>query len=238
MSVRPGSGVMFDNIANKYDLLNRITSLGMDLVWRKRAVKALDVKPGSKVLDLASGTGDISVILKQYYSDSLVFALDPSVKMVKSAKEKFKSRNINRSICSLMGNGEELPFKNDSFDGVIVAFGIRNFKNRKIALMDILRVLKPLGKLVILELVLPERGVLSPLVSIYVQKVLPLLGGLISRKEEYVYLGRSMRNFPSPALFEKEIENAGFKLTGTLEFMFGTCCVFCAEPSGGEAERG
>lgn len=220
-----GSGAMFDGIAEKYDLLNRVTSMGMDKKWRKKAVEALDLKPGQILLDLAAGTLDVSIAAAKRYPQIQILAADPSKSMIAQGIKK-KAVQCNRRIEPLLCTGEKLPLASQCIHGAIIAFGIRNFSNRTLALQNIADVLCPQGKLVILELSLPQKGLFAPLARWYVKKIIPTIGGILSNKAEYTYLPKSMAAFPAPLAFCKELRTAGFEIMTMQPLMFGACHLF------------
>ena len=220
-----GSGAMFDKIAPKYDLLNMLTSLGQDRKWRKEAVKAIAAEKG-RVLDLAAGTCDVSIKIALTYSNIKVIAADPSINMLKEGKKKIDLQKLNSKIAPCLVAGEMLPFVDESFDAATIAFGIRNFQNRTASLFEIYRILKKESRLVILELGTPQKGLMGKLASFYSTVFIPFIGGLISNKEQYTYLPRSMQQFPLPDRFSKELETAGFKIINIQSFAFGICTLF------------
>lgn len=219
---------MFDRIAGKYDLLNRINSLGLDQRWRSRAVRALDVVPGHRLLDLATGTGDLAIAVAEKYREVNIVGLDPSAEMLKVFQDKLHRRFAPLSIELQQGDAQALPFEDASFDRVSIAFGIRNFPDRPKALREIARVLRPGGKLVILELTTPDSGLLAPFARFHVSTIVPRIGALFSGESEYRHLETSIAAFPSPEEFGRVIERAGLSMEKIERLTFGACALFVA----------
>lgn len=217
----------FDNIASTYDSLNHIMSMGTDRGWRRRATRNV-VTPDTPqhFLDVAVGTGDFAHdILEVAHPDSRLVGVDLSDEMMKIARGKLDNR-----ASLLQANAECLPFPDNHFDCVSVAFGIRNFVNRHTALCEMLRVLKPGGKMVILELSSPDNALLFALYKFYLTKIIPLVGGIISgRRDAYHYLASSILRFPKPVVFKPEILNAGFRDVAVSSLTFGACRMYIAE---------
>lgn len=217
----------FDNIATTYDSLNHIMSMGIDRCWRRRATRQV-VTPDTPqhFLDVAVGTGDFAHdILAASHPDSKLVGIDLSDEMMKIARTKLDNR-----ASLLQANAESLPFSDNHFDCVSVAFGIRNFVNRQTALREMLRVLKPDGKLVILELSSPNNAVLFALYKFYLTKIIPIVGGIISgRRDAYSYLASSILHFPKPEVFNPEILQSGFRKVAASSLTFGACRMYVAE---------
>ena len=207
---------MFDNIANKYDFLNHLLSLGLDFCWRKELLNALyplDIK--SIICDLATGTGDSAkVIIKKGFK---VVGVDLSLKMIKISKKKLSKK----SFFPLCGSGYQLPFKDETFDAVTCAFGIRNMHSIDKALIEIFRILKKGGKAVILEFSLPS-GAFKIFYSFYMKYILPNIAALFSEKEAYEYLWNSICNFPSTDEFSDLLIKTGFLGIEQKSMSFGT----------------
>ncbi|MGE3674718.1 MAG: ubiquinone/menaquinone biosynthesis methyltransferase, partial [Polyangiaceae bacterium] len=192
---RGGSGEMFDRIADRYDLLNRIISLGIDQGWRRKTVRALALKGDAQVLDLATGTGDLAILVAETHPEVEVVGLDPSAGMLEVGRQKVHDHDLTGRIRMVQGRAEELHFDDDQFDGVCMAFGIRNAEDRGKALREMARVTRPGGRIAILELSEP-RGVLGPLARFHVHQVVPRLGAWLSGAKEYRYLEISIAAFP------------------------------------------
>ena len=204
---------MFDSIAPKYDFLNRFLSLRQDVVWRRQMVKAASIPDGGMVLDVACGTCDVALEIKRQRGNQVtVSGTDFSPGMLFLGKEKILSHCCGTMDISLAaGNALALPFKDNCFDALFIAFGIRNIMDRKSALVDFHRTLKKNGKVVILELSAPRQGGFQRLYMTYFQKILPLIGGIFSKnKNAYHYLPASVLKFPGAPSFASTMKKAGF----------------------------
>src|SRR5688572_25248039 len=151
-SAREGSGAMFDGIARRYDLLNRVISLGIDQNWRRQTVAALNLRPGARVLDLATGTADLAIMAARKEPGARVVGLDPSQGMLEVGREKVARAGLTERVELVAGDAQSLPFPDGSFDGICMAFGIRNVTDRDRALREMARVTRPAGRIAILEL--------------------------------------------------------------------------------------
>lgn len=213
---------IFRPIVPVYDVLNRILSLGLDQSWRRAAAREAR---GDLVLDLATGTGDLAFELAR---DRRVVAADILPEMVLLARAKAGNKKAEAvRFCS--GAGEDIPFKSETFDSLTIAFGIRNFRNRLIGLSEMARVLKPGGRLVILEFGVPEGRIFGTLYRFYFQKVLPLIGRVFSgNNRSYTYLPESVLAWPSPDDFASEILERGFEDVKHRPLTFGICRLFTA----------
>jgi demethylmenaquinone methyltransferase/2-methoxy-6-polyprenyl-1,4-benzoquinol methylase len=201
---------MFDRIAPRYDLLNRLLSAGVDQRWRRASVEALALPPASRVLDLCTGTADLLVEFLRRDPGHAGVGVDLSLAMLSRGARKLKARGLD-SRCSLAsGDAERLPLTDARFDGATIAFGIRNVGEPLRALREIHRVLKPGGRLVILEFSMPP-GLLGTAYRVYFERLLPRLAGLVSGdRAAYSYLPASVARFPDPAAFGRLMEEAGF----------------------------
>ncbi len=222
---------MFDKIAPKYDFLNRTLSLHRDVYWRKETITSLNLsdKNISKLLDVACGTGDVSIeAVKQLGKRVDVTGLDFSEQMLILGNEKIKQAGID-NITFMAGNALSLPFDDNHFDALTIAFGIRNIADRKGALQEFLRCLKKGGRLGILELSTPEERFLKALYMFYFQKVLPSIGGLFSNNlSAYQYLPESVVNFPDSETFGEIIKSAGFSNVCWKKMTFGIVTLYTA----------
>lgn len=224
--VRAGSGAMFDGIARRYDLLNRIISLGIDASWRKRAVRLLSLEGPCRVLDLATGTADLAIETTRLLPESKVVGVDPSNGMLDVGREKIAKLGLADRVELVFGEAEKLPFDDASFDGVTIAFGIRNVADRPRGLMEMRRVVRPGGRVVILELSEPERGIMSSLAKLHIHGVVPAVGGLLSGSREYSYLQASIAAFPSPKRFAELMTAAGLEVEAAVKLTFGVAHIF------------
>lgn len=221
-----GSGAMFDSIAHRYDAVNRVLSLGTDQSWRRKTVKALQLGTQGRVLDLATGTADVALEILKQHPDATVIGVDPSAEMLKIGKKKVAQAGLEPNISFVNGAAEALDFPDATFDGVTMAFGIRNAADRPRALREMLRVTKPGGRVAILELNEPEHGVLAPMARWHIRKVVPFLGGLLSGKQQYRYLQDSIADFPPADEFQAMMADAGFANEAALPILFGVAHVF------------
>ncbi|MGF1509148.1 MAG: bifunctional demethylmenaquinone methyltransferase/2-methoxy-6-polyprenyl-1,4-benzoquinol methylase UbiE [Myxococcota bacterium] len=221
-----GSGKMFDGIAHRYDLLNRINSLGMDQGWRRATVRALKPEAGGQYLDLATGTADMALELLRQEPSAEVVGLDPSVKMLEVGRTKARRMNRSEQLRLEEGDAEALPFPDASFSGVMMAFGIRNVPDRSRALREMARVLKPGGRAAILELSEPRNGLLAWFARQHVKRIVPLTGALISGPREYKYLRESILAFPEPEAFSRMMKEQGFHRVDVVPFTWGACVLY------------
>lgn len=228
---RPGSGEMFDAIAPRYDLLNRIISLGLDQSWRRKTVAALALPAGGTALDLATGTGDLALMIARTYPDATVLATDPSRGMLDVAVEK--GRPLGSRVRFSVGDAQAIDLPDASVDGVSMAFGIRNVEDRPRALREMARVTRDGGRVSILELSEPRQGVLAALARFHIHQVVPRLGGALSGSAEYGYLQRSIAAFPAPELFAAVMGDAGLRVLEVTPFAFGAACLFVGTPRRG-----
>jgi demethylmenaquinone methyltransferase / 2-methoxy-6-polyprenyl-1,4-benzoquinol methylase len=225
-----GSGRMFDQIAPRYDLLNRLMSLGIDQSWRRKTVKALALKSGYRVLDLATGTGDLALKVLKHHPDGTVVGLDPSEGMMEIGRKKVAALNLSAKCELTLGDAQALPFEDASFDGICMAFGIRNVPDRAQALREMARVTRPGGRIAILELSEPQGGLLGPVLRFQIRKVVPWLGGKLSGSGEYRYLQESIAAFPQPEAFADLMREAGLEVLQVHRLTLGVCCLFVAQP--------
>jgi len=202
---------MFDKIAPNYDFLNRLLSMRQDVIWRREMVKAAELTPGARVLDVACGTCDVGLeVSSRLGNRARIIGLDFSLGMLRLGKAKL-TRKENQTIAPVNGDALNLPLKNSLFDAGFIAFGIRNIMDRKRAILEFYRTLKPGGRLVVLELTTPEKGIFRGIYLGYFQKILPLIGSVFSRHDNaYSYLPESVLKFPDAATFCKIMKGAGF----------------------------
>jgi demethylmenaquinone methyltransferase/2-methoxy-6-polyprenyl-1,4-benzoquinol methylase len=221
---------MFDAIADRYDLLNRILSLGIDQGWRRKTVAAMQLGGGKTALDLATGTADLAILIAETHTDCRVHGVDPSTRMLDVGRVKVEARGLSDRIELRSGVAEELPFDDRSFDAVSIAFGIRNVPDRPRALREMARVTRPGGRVAILELAEPRSGILGPLARFHVHQVVPFLGGLLSGSREYRYLQRSIAAFPPAEEFARTMSEAGLDVVEARALTFGVSTLYVAEP--------
>jgi demethylmenaquinone methyltransferase/2-methoxy-6-polyprenyl-1,4-benzoquinol methylase len=224
-----GSGAMFDGIAARYDRLNRIISLGIDQSWRRRTASSLGLGPGARVLDIATGTADLAIHVARTEPGASVVGVDPSPRMLAVGRDKLTRAGLSDRVELRLGQAEALPFDDDSFDALCIAFGIRNVTDRHQALAEMRRVGRPGARVAVLELSEPERGVLAPLVRFHVHTLVPWFGALLSGAREYRYLQRSIAAFPPPDRFVEMMRSAGLLVLGKRALTFGVCHLYLAE---------
>lgn len=224
---------MFDGIAHRYDLLNRVLSLGIDRGWRRRAVQALALAPGHRLLDLATGTADMAIEILHQQPQARVIGLDPSPKMLAIGRAKLARHGLDGGADLHEGDAQQLPFPDACFDGVTIAFGIRNVPDRERALREMARVTRPRGRVAILELCEPRRGLLGWAARVHVRWLVPRLGALLSGAREYRYLERSIAAFPPPERFAEQMASCGLEVLEVRSLTWGAACLFVARPAGG-----
>ena len=222
---------MFDNIAKDYDSLNHIMSLSIDKIWRRKAIKKIkDAGEAPRVLDVACGTGDFSIAIAKAVKKGEVIGVDISKEMLEVMRQKVLKNKLESMISQEVGDGEALRFPEGSFDRVVNAFGIRNFENREKGLREALRVLKPGGRLVILELSRPQNKIIRWFHDLYFLHILPIIGGKVSGdKAAYAYLPASVKAFPGKKEFTDELRRAGFVNITHRAFTFGICRMYTGE---------
>ena len=213
---------MFTAIAPRYDFLNWLLSVGQDKYWRKQAVDLLDPIRRDYILDVATGTCDIVIEIAKRNLAVRIFGIDFSQRMLELGKAKVSRNYYDKSISFQIGSGDHLPFANESFDGVVCAFGIRNFANVKRGLREFYRVLKPGGRIVILEFSVPQNQFLNAVYECYFNFILPKIGNLVSgHSNAYTYLPESVAHFPNQKIFVEWIEKTGFEKVSFEELTFG-----------------
>ncbi|WP_134088371.1 bifunctional demethylmenaquinone methyltransferase/2-methoxy-6-polyprenyl-1,4-benzoquinol methylase UbiE [Olivibacter sp. XZL3] len=218
---------MFNNISKTYDFLNHFLSFGIDIIWRKRAIKSLKELQPKQLLDVATGTGDFAFEAINILNPDQVIGVDISQGMLDIARNKIAKRGLAQKFEVVLGDSEGLPFGNASFDAVTVAFGVRNFENLEKGLTDICRVLRPGGQAVILEFSTPKTFPMKQLYSIYSRTVMPFLGRLFSKdRAAYSYLPESVAQFPDGERFTAILQRAGFTKTVYRPQTFGICTIY------------
>ena len=227
---KDGSGAMFDGIAARYDLVNRVISLGVDQSWRRKTVRALRLGPSHRVLDLATGTADLAIQVARAEPTVLVVGLDPSAKMLDVGRLKVQARALEGRLELVQGDAQALPFADASFDSVCIAFGIRNVPDRQRALCEMARVTRPEGRIAILELSEPRAGWLGALARFHIHRVVPYVGALLSGVKEYQYLQRSIAAFPPASDFAKLMDGANLEVLHVYPLTFGVCHLYVAKP--------
>lgn len=219
---------MFDTIAGNYDHLNRVISFGIDVSWRKKVVKIISKSSPENALDIATGTGDLAISLVETGA-SKITGLDISKGMLEIGRNKVADLGLDKTIDMVVGDSENLPFENDVFDAITVAFGVRNFENLELGLSEILRVLKPGGQFVVLETSVPEKFPFKQGYYFYTKTILPLIGKLFSKdKVAYKYLSDSAAKFPHGKAFNNILEKTGFIAVENKPQTFGVASIYIA----------
>lgn len=221
---------MFNNIAGTYDFFNHFLSLGIDVVWRKKAINYLKSIQPKLILDVATGTGDFAFESLRNLKPDRIIGVDISQGMLDVAQKKIDKRKLNDKFKVQLGDSESLDFENQSFDAVTVAFGVRNFENLQNGLNDVYRVLKPGGKAVVLEFSNPKKFPVKQFYDFYFHIVIPLFGKLFSKdKRAYSYLPESVAQFVEGEKFVALLENSGFKNVLVKSQTFGICSIYIAD---------
>ena len=224
-----GRGIreMFDTIAPRYDLLNRLLSLGIDRRWRAFAVRQLQIPEGGRVLDVATGTGDVALEIASRTPDSVrIVGEDLTQGMLRVGQEKIAASAFAHRIFLVNAPCEAMPHPGSVFDGVTIAFGIRNVVDRLAGLQEMVRVLKPGGRAVILEFSNPRSRLFKALYYFYFRRVLPFIGGLLSKRSAYQYLPDSVLEFPDQQTFKGMMAEAGFTDLRHFDLTFGIATVY------------
>lgn len=220
---------MFDKIAPKYDLLNRVLSLGIDVSWRKRAISYLKQGQPKAILDVATGTADVAIMAAKILQPTRIIGIDIANHMLDFGRKKIQKEGLDGIISLETGDSENLQFPEASFDAVTVAFGVRNFENLEKGLAEMYRVLKPGGRIVILEFSRPQLFPFKQLYNTYFKYVLPLIGRLTSRDvRAYTYLFESVQAFPEGDNFLKILSQTGYQNPLCERLTLGICTIYAA----------
>ncbi|MFT5859042.1 MAG: demethylmenaquinone methyltransferase/2-methoxy-6-polyprenyl-1,4-benzoquinol methylase [Flavobacteriaceae bacterium] len=201
---------MFNNISKRYDFLNHFLSLGIDKRWRKKSIRKLREIEPKKILDIATGTGDFAIAALKLNPEEVI-GVDISKGMLEVGVEKMKRKGVDNVITLILGDSEELPFEDGYFDALTVGFGVRNYENLEKGLTDMLRVLRPGGKAIILEFSKPKKFPMKQLFGFYSKRIIPFFGKRISKDERaYAYLPESVAAFPEGKTFTDILEKVGY----------------------------
>ncbi len=220
---------MFDNIAPKYDFLNHFLSLGIDRVWRKKAIRILSEYHPGQILDVATGTGDFAIAAAQINPKKII-GFDLSEKMLDVGRAKVERLKMSWLIEFQKGDSEAMPFPDKQFDAITVAFGVRNFENLESGLKEFFRVLKPEGVAVILEFSKPKYFPMKQLYHFYFFRILPLIGRMVSKDSSaYSYLPESVMAFPDDQKFLSVLQKVGFSNTKQKRLTFGIATIYLAQ---------
>jgi demethylmenaquinone methyltransferase/2-methoxy-6-polyprenyl-1,4-benzoquinol methylase len=219
---------MFDTISENYDNLNRVISFGIDVKWRKKVLKMVAQEKPQTILDIATGTGDLAILMTQTNAAKII-GLDISAGMLEVGVQKIAARNLSNTIEMVLGDSENMPFEDHYFDAITVAFGVRNFENLEKGLSEILRVLKPNGIFIILETSVPEKTPYKQGYKLYSKYILPLIGKLFSKDNAaYGYLSESAAAFPFGEKLNNILRKIGFIDVVALPQTFGVATIYSA----------
>ncbi len=219
---------MFDKIAFRYDFLNHLLSAGIDVSWRRKAIKQLKELNPKVVLDVATGTGDVAILTYKMLKTEKIIGIDISDGMLEIGQKKIMKLRLQNHIEMLKGDSETISFGDNTFDAVTVAFGVRNFENLEKGLQEILRVLRPGGKLVILEFSRPALPVIKNFYNFYLRVIAPKVGTIISKnKNAYQYLNDSVQKFPERKIFINILNQLGYRNTLYKTLSLGICSIYC-----------
>jgi len=221
---------MFDKIAFRYDFLNHFLSAGIDVGWRKKAIKKLRSLNPKSILDVATGTGDMAILSYRLLNAEKIIGIDISDGMLEIGKKKIEKLGLQQRIELLKGDSETIIFNSNSFDAVTVAFGVRNFQNLELGLSEIKRVLKPGGKLIVLECTKPKLPVIKNFYNLYLNVIAPWIGRVISKnKNAYQYLNESVQKFPEGKDFVQILNKLGYKNASCKTLSLGISSIYCGE---------
>ena len=221
---------MFDKIAFRYDFLNHFLSAGIDVSWRRKTINELRSLQPQNLLDVATGTGDMAIMAQKMLKPQKIIGIDISEGMLEIGNEKIKKLGLNGVIELVKGDSETIIFETNSFDGVTVAFGVRNFEHLEQGLTEILRVLKPGGRLVVLECSKPKLPLIKQFYKFYLNTVAPGIGRMISKeKNAYQYLNDSVQKFPEGKNFVDILNKLGYKNASCKTLSLGIASIYCGE---------
>jgi demethylmenaquinone methyltransferase / 2-methoxy-6-polyprenyl-1,4-benzoquinol methylase len=221
---------MFDTIAFRYDFLNRFLSGGADIAWRKKAIRELREIDPKSILDVATGTGDLPIMMMKMLNPEQITGIDISDGMLDIGRKKISKLHLENQITLLSGDAEIILFGDNSFDAVTVAFGVRNFQNLEKGLAEMFRILRPGGKLVILEFSKPEKGLFLSFYKVYLRMIAPRIGKMVSGNlDAYKYLNDSVNAFPECEVFTRILEKTGYKNCVYKKVSLGICSIYCGK---------
>jgi demethylmenaquinone methyltransferase/2-methoxy-6-polyprenyl-1,4-benzoquinol methylase len=219
---------MFDNISGGYDGMNRVISFGVDIKWRKKVLKLVAAKNPETILDIATGTGDLAIMMSQTNAKKIT-GIDISEGMMAIGRKKIAAKNLSDKIELVLADSENMPFPDNTFDAITVGFGIRNFEHLETGLAEILRVLKPGGIFVILETSVPEKAPFKQGYAFYTKYILPLIGRLFSKdRSAYGYLSESASVFPYGEKLNNILSKIGFIDVVSMPQTFGVATIYSA----------
>jgi demethylmenaquinone methyltransferase/2-methoxy-6-polyprenyl-1,4-benzoquinol methylase len=219
---------MFDTISGNYDNLNRVISFGIDVKWREKVLQIVAAKNPETILDIATGTGDLAILMTKTNAKKII-GLDISAGMLEVGRKKISNLHLDSKIEMILGDSENLPFENNTFDAITVAFGVRNFETLEKGLSEILRILKPNGVFVILETSVPEKTPYKQGYAFYTKNILPLIGKMFSKDNSaYGYLQESAANFPYGDALNNILKKIGFIDVVAMPQTFGVATIYSA----------
>ena len=219
---------MFNDIAKRYDFLNRFLSAGIDIGWRKKGLKQLVAIKPTTLLDVATGTADVAILASSMLNPEKIIGIDISDGMLEIGRQKIKKLSLENKIELINGDSEAIKFEDNSFDAVTVSFGVRNFQDLEKGLSEIKRVLKPGGKLMVLEFSKPKLPLVKAVYNFYMKLVTPNMGRLFSKnKNAYKYLDESIKKFPEGKSFINVLDKLGYKETYNKTLSLGICSIYC-----------
>jgi demethylmenaquinone methyltransferase/2-methoxy-6-polyprenyl-1,4-benzoquinol methylase len=228
LSKKEQVATMFDTISGNYDNLNRVISFGVDIKWRKKVLEIVKKSKPTTILDIATGTGDLAILMAATEAQKII-GLDISAGMLEVGVQKINNKNLSNTIEMVLGDSENIPFDDNYFDAITVAFGVRNFENLEKGLSEILRVLKPQGTFVILETSVPEKTPYKQGYKFYSTQILPLIGKLFSKDDSaYGYLSKSAAEFPYGEALNNILRKTGFINVQALPQTFGVATIYSA----------
>lgn len=228
LSKKQQVAAMFDKIAFRYDFLNRFLSAGIDVSWRKKAIKQLQALQPKQLLDVATGTGDMAILAEKMLHCDKITGIDISEGMLQIGRKKLGKPGLHHKIELLAGDSETMSFADDSFDAITVAFGVRNFQNLEKGLTEMRRVLKPGGKLVVLEFSRPKQFIFKTIYNMYMNTIAPGFGKLFAKnKDAYQYLNDSVQRFPEGIDFINILNKAGYSSAYSKTLTLGICTIYC-----------
>jgi demethylmenaquinone methyltransferase / 2-methoxy-6-polyprenyl-1,4-benzoquinol methylase len=224
---------MFDRIAPRYDFMNRFLSAGIDVIWRRKAIGMFKKDAPQKLLDVATGTGDMALMAARMLQPQSIIGIDISEKMLEIGRKKVADAQLGTKIELYSGDGETINFPDNTFDGIMVAFGIRNFENLEQGLKEMLRVLKPGGQLIVLEFSKPRIPGVKQLYNLYMGVIAPQMAKLFRQnKRAYQYLNESAKAFPDRQLFINILKQNGYSGPFFKSLSLGICCIYSGRKPG------
>jgi demethylmenaquinone methyltransferase/2-methoxy-6-polyprenyl-1,4-benzoquinol methylase len=221
---------MFDNIAHKYDFLNHFFSLGIDILWRKKAIRLIQKSNPKQILDVATGTGDFAILTAKQYADvDAITGIDISEGMLEVGRKKVQEKNLQQKISFKKADSESLPYADASFDAVTVAFGVRNFENLELGITEMYRVLRPGGVIAIIEFSKPKQFPIKQLFGFYFKWIMPTIGNWLSKDSRaYTYLPESVDAFPEGQAFKSILSKIGFSKVQIISLSGGIASIYFA----------